>query len=324
MVHADAETGVDTVAVAALPFERTIEVGVAIAAVGRERESVVAGVEIGIDAMITVDGRGECGTEIPEACLAIAVPAFLGNHIEHPVAVGRTSAHEEGGVFGNNGYFEIGLAGDKSDAGRTMKFLPVGIAVVDVHHRGDASAILRRDAALVEFGFANHIAVECREDAEHVHRIEHGVSIEQDEILVGSTSSHIESARSLAHGLDTRQGLHDLHDISFAQCQRNVAELGGSELLHTYLSIVDLLLESADCDFVEDVVLTNRFKVGEDVRLGECLLFVVLRTVVAKISLVGPDFDGLVAEDRVGSEEGRRKRILKGSKGSKGLRGKER
>ena len=159
-----------------------------------------------------------------------------------------------------------------------------------------------------------------------MHRIEHGVSIEQDEILVGSTSSHIESARSLAHGLDTRQGLHDLHDIGFAQRQWDIAELGRTELLHTNLSIVDLLLESTNGDFVEDVVLANRFKVGEDVRLGECLLFVVLRTVVAKISLVGPDFDGLVAEDRVGSEEGRRKRILKGlkgSRGSRGLRGKE-
>jgi hypothetical protein len=99
--------------------------------------------------------------------------------------------------------------------------------------------------------------------------------------------------------------------------------LGRTELLHTNLSIVDLLLESTNGDFVEDVVLANRFKVGEDVRLGECLLFVVLRTVVAKISLVGPDFDGLVAEDRVGGEEGRGKRVLKGSRGSKGLRGKE-
>ena len=218
MVHADAETGVDTVAVAALPFERTIEVGVAIAAIGRKRESVVAGVEIGIDAMIAVDGRGERSTEIPESCLAIAITAFLGNHIEHPVAVGRTSAHEEGGVFRHDRNFEVGLAGDKSDAGRTMKLLPVGIAVVDVHHRRNASAILGRDAALVELGFANHIAIECREDAEHVHRIEHGVSIEQDEVLVGSTSSHIETTRSLAHSLDARQCLHDLHDIGFAQC----------------------------------------------------------------------------------------------------------
>ena len=251
--------------------------------------------------MIAIDGRGEGGADIPEAGLAVAIAALLGNHLQHPVAIGRTSAQEERGMVGDDGYFEGGLAGDESDAGRPMKLPPVGSAVVDVHDRGYTSAILRGDATLVELGFAHHVAIEGREDAEHVHRIEDGVAVEQDEILVGGTASYIEAARRFAHGLDTRECLHHLHHVGFAQCQGDVAKLCRTEFLHAHLGVVDLLHETLNSYLVEDVVFANGFEIGEDVRFEIGFLFLIFGFIVTTIGVECLDVYWFVREDGIGS-----------------------
>ena len=109
----------------------------------------MAVVAIHIELVSLVDIPAQHASHIIETCLSVPVSTLFRNMFQHPVAVGRTSAHEEGDVFGNNWYFEIGLAGDESYAGRTVKLLPVGIAVVDVHHRRDAPAITRWETAFI-------------------------------------------------------------------------------------------------------------------------------------------------------------------------------
>ena len=136
-----------------------------------------------------------------------------------------------------------------------------------------------------------------------MHRIEDGVAVEQDEVLVGSPSAHIEAARSFAHGLDAGERLHHFHHIGLAQGKGYVAKLGGTELFHSHLGVVDLLEEALYGHLVEDA---NRLKIRKDIGFGIGFFGLVFGLVVALIGKVCPNAYRFVPEDGIGSKEGLR------------------
>ena len=104
----------------------------------------------------------------------------------------------------HNRNLDIHLTGKRSDTGRTGKLLHVRLLRGNLQYATDPAAIFHGDARFEQLHIIHRIRVERGEQAEQVRRVIYRSAIEQNQVLVGSTTSHIISAGSLAHGGHTR------------------------------------------------------------------------------------------------------------------------
>ena len=206
------------------PMCRDIHIAIAILLVVVEGKAVTTIIAIDVQFVILVEGMREGSADVIESGLTVLVSALFRQHAHNPVAIGGTSAEQQRGAFLPQRDFEVQLAGKQTDACHTHELLLVGLLAGDIQDRRDTSPVLARDTALVDFHIAHHVAVEGCKESEQVSRVIDGTSIEEHEVLVGRTTTHIEPAGCLAHGLHTRKGLHHLQHVHFAHGSRNVLQ----------------------------------------------------------------------------------------------------
>ena len=83
------------------------------------------------------------------------------------------------------------LVADQPDAGRTTGLFHVPVICADVHYAGHPSTVTGREGAFVESDFLHRLRLENREYAEHVVDIVDRHPIQQDEVLIGSSSADV-------------------------------------------------------------------------------------------------------------------------------------
>ena len=120
------------------------------------------------------------GVQVVKPGVAILIAALLGELLQDPVRVSGTSAHYKGGLLGEERPLQGKAAGQQADARRSLELLLVTLPTVDVEYRGDTSAILGGDAALVQLHVLHHVGVEDGEEAEQVGRVIDRPVVEED------------------------------------------------------------------------------------------------------------------------------------------------
>ena len=98
---------------------------------------------------------------------------------------------------------ETGLAGEQAKTGRTGELSHVGFFRGHLQHTADAASVFGWYARLEEFHVLHGVWVDDGEQAEQMGGIVHRAAIEEDEVLVGGTPSHVVSAGCLSDGSDS-------------------------------------------------------------------------------------------------------------------------
>ena len=88
---------------------------------------------------------------------------------------------------------------------------------IHLEHRTQAVAILRRESALVELHIVNTFDKERAEKSKEMHRRIDDRIIEQEQILVGSATAHINLGTEIRTGNNARECLDALDDIGFGK-----------------------------------------------------------------------------------------------------------
>ena len=216
------------------PFGREVPILIAISVLRAEREPVVAPIAIQLEAMHRVEPPRQHTAKVGKVCITVFVAALLRQMLENPVAVGRTPIQQQRHMVFHDGNLHIRLTRQRTNTRRTGKLLHVCLLGGHLQHTANPAAIFHGNACLEQLHILHRIRIECREQAEQMRWVIHRASIEEDEVLVGSASSHIISAGSLANGGHSRQREHNLHDVRLAKRRRDVLQQLGFELLRTH------------------------------------------------------------------------------------------
>ena len=216
----------------------------------------MAVVAIQIEVVPLVELMVNRGVQVVEPGVAILIAALLGEFLQDPVRVSGTSAHDKGGLLGEERPLQGKAAGQQADARRSLELLLVTLPAVDVEYRGDTSAILGGDAALVQLHVLHHVGVEDGEEAEQVGRVIDRAVVEEDQVLVRRPAPHVKAARGLAHRLHAGERHDYLHDIHLPECHRYILYILHLQAFHSHRRIPhvgDLL--GGDRDLLQGVDL---------------------------------------------------------------------
>ena len=256
MVVASGEDPRETIREDMPPFHRGVGVLVGIPLIRVKAETVVAIVAIQIEVVPLVELMVNRGVQVVKTGVAILIAALLGEFLQDPVRVSGTSAHDKGGLLGEERPLQGKAAGQQADARRSLELLLVTLPAVDVEHGGDTSAILGGDAALVQLHVLHHVGVEDGEEAEQVGRVIDRAVVEEDQVLVRRPAPHVKAARGLAHRLHAGKRHDYLHDIHLAERHRDILYILHLQAFHSHRRIPhvgDLL--GGDRDLLQGVDL---------------------------------------------------------------------
>ncbi len=158
----------------------------------------------------------------------------------------------------DDGNFKICLTGQRTNTGRTCQLLHVGLLRGHLQHAADPAAIFHGDTRLEQLHILNGIGIERCEQSEEMRRVIDRAAIEQYEVLVGGTTSHVIAARSLSDGGDARQREHNLHDVRLTEGRRNILQDLGLKLLSTDHHVFHGRLPTTDNDdLVQFLIIGN-------------------------------------------------------------------
>jgi hypothetical protein len=124
---------------------------------------------------------------------------------------------------------------DQPDPALTVEGLVVPLLHGDVEHRAGPTPIVGRHAALVQFDVLDRVRVEHAEKAEEVAGIVHHRLVQQDQVLVRSSTTHIEPAVAFAIALHPGQVLDGLQDVHLAKERRQRVQL-----LHVHVEVAHI------------------------------------------------------------------------------------
>ena len=221
-----------------LPHEGGVEVPVPERRISTERESVRGVIAVGLDGVVVVDVVGDTQVRVRESGRSAAVVAsLLRDPLQDPVGIRGPRSRDDRRLALDDGPFHVQAAGQEADAGGPAPMVQVAGFAVDLQDRGHPPAEFRRDGTLVQFHVIDDIRVEGGEDAEQVGRIVDGVSVEQDEVLVGAAAADVEAAGGLAHGLDARKREDRLDHVALTEGGGDLVHRLHTHLLHAHLRI---------------------------------------------------------------------------------------
>ena len=105
----------------------------------------------------------------------------------------------------------------------------VAVAGTDVHHGGNSAAEFRSEAAGVDVGGADEVAVEDGEETDGVERVVNQQPVKQQHVLDGSATAHVKLAALVAGGYDARQHLQVLREIGLPPDGWHLLDVFGSD-----------------------------------------------------------------------------------------------
>ncbi len=219
------------------PGEGSVDVSVVEGRIPAEGEAVRRVIGESAEGVVVVEAVGNAQVRIREAGAAARIGALFRKMFEYPVGIGGARTRDDGGFSLMQRTFHMEAAGQEADARRSAPALHVPVLAGYVQDRGDTSAVLGRNGTLVQFDAVHDVRIEGGEDAEQVRRVVDGVPVEEDEVLVGAAAADVESAGSLAHALDAREGQDRLDDVSFPEGRRDLADRLHAHLFHAHLRV---------------------------------------------------------------------------------------
>ena len=156
-----------------------------------------------------------------------------------------------------DGPLEGDFGGDQSDGAFALPFVEVAFFHVDFEHRGEATAIARREASFGEGYVSNGIGIEDGEDAEQVRGVIDGYAVEQYEILIGAATAHVQAGLAFASGLHARQQLQGFEDVHFTHEGGKFFDLlyGHGGLAHLGVALNAIYFFGYDFYFLQDLSL---------------------------------------------------------------------
>ena len=101
-------------------------------------------------------------------------------------------------------------------------------AAVHLEHGTQAVTVLRRETALVELDIVDTFDQEGAEKSEEMHRGINDRIVEQEEVLVGGSATHINLGTEIGTCHDTRERLDALDDIGFGKARHALDRLCGN------------------------------------------------------------------------------------------------
>ena len=191
-------------------------------------DNIVAHVVRSVEAAAVAEAVGDLGVEIIEIRTGIDTggaafgQAFhAGGHgedgLDEDVAVGAAGGDGEGGLFFDDGAFEVGFGGDEADADAAVELFVVAVVGGDVEDGGESAAETGREAAFVELDVLDGVGVEGGEEAAEVVDVVHRHAVEEEEVLVGATATDVHAGHALAAVLDTGQELDGFDHVGLAK-----------------------------------------------------------------------------------------------------------
>ena len=121
--------------------------------------------------------------------------------------MGATSRDVERGVVFPDWTFDIEFCRQQTYSQRTMIVLSIAIFLSHINHTRQTSAKSRWEIAFVKSYILDCIGIENRKHATHVVDIVQWYTIQENQILVGTATTHIETRLPLATRLHTGQEL---------------------------------------------------------------------------------------------------------------------
>ena len=210
------ETQVDAVALAYPPIDLPVEVVEEIAGVGGDVR------------VLLVDGSDD--------------------RVDNQVDVRAASTQHERGLVFNNGAFYHEFRSEDGDVRRAVNLLHVPILHVHLKHRREPPAKTRGESALGDGHLLDGIGVEHREETKQVADAVQRYPVEDDEVLVGAATAHIQARRALAARLYPRHELEALQQVDFATDGRQPAHLIHGDFHFGHLHLVFDTVESFSGD----------------------------------------------------------------------------
>ena len=224
-------------------------------------QAVLADVEAELQAGIVRDVVHERALQIRKLVIEIQIHDAQGVHqVEHVADVGGTAGDHPAGralvAFG------MGLSRERTylDARLAEPFVDGVLATgaaVHLEHGTQAVAVLRREPALVELHVVDSFHEERTEEAEEMHRGIHDRVVEQEEVLVGGATAHVNLGTEIGTGDHARERLHALDHVGFGETGHALDGLCGNDgfaglalgalaqLHHDFLELGDLVVVAA-------------------------------------------------------------------------------
>ena len=179
-------------------------------------------VELGIEVEKVVARRGAPGNELHDR-----------NHQE--IEVGGAAGEHEGGLVFDNRPLDHDVGGNEPDTTLHMVFFLVAVLHVDVDNGGKTTAVTCWESAFYKLHRLDGVAIEDRKETEEVVGIVDGGFIEDDEVLVGTATAHVDARSTFRSRLHTRQQQQGLKDILLAKKHRHLFYFLGRQRDGTHL-----------------------------------------------------------------------------------------
>lgn len=172
---------------------------------------------------------GDLGIEVVEIITGRGDDAFSSSELEEGldegIEISAAGTDAEGGFFFDDGSFEEGFDGDIAYIDTSMDLFVVTIVGGHVEYTAQTTAKTGWEAAFVEGDVLHSIAVEGTEEASKVVDVVEGYTVEEEEILVGSSTTNIHAGLSFATRLDTGEELDGFDDVGLTKDDRDRFEV---------------------------------------------------------------------------------------------------
>ena len=197
-------------------------------------ELVAAEVHAGKHPVLLAQLRVHLGVHVVEVNRGV-LQLEVARKRQKQIKIGPTAAQHKARLALHERTLDGQAAAQQADSALGGKALAVALLLAHVQHAREAATVVRRHSALVQRDVAYRVRVENAKESEQVRRRVHGGLVQQNQVLVGIATAHVESARRLAHGADARQKGEGAHDVGFAQQLRNLFDLLARQRTHRHL-----------------------------------------------------------------------------------------